>query len=406
LQLNQQYKEIDETLLKLRDTYQVTTKEGLSAIRTIGGVTQGTGRGVQDITMDVMRTARAYDFEREAPGLFATMAQLGRERVPNMAAVMGQYNQFVRGRATTSAAQFRTGVAQIMEVGGLRAAPMTPEEAGMTAQRMIARGGRFEAMFPEAYAEEYARLSAPAGELGQAVRMQTLAEVAGRQQYVQFGGRWIDIRTPLGQQMALAHIPEIPEMRQGLARTAQRMGGAGMGPALYGAAANIEDPVQAYDFFQQELSGYRPRPANLVQAQQAVQDRLDTQKKDEEANKGFRLRQKDIDLEKQDEVKLIQLIERAQEGTLDVTTRLNKKWEETHDLLKVMGEAMQAITKEGWLAAAAMAAIGGMEWLSELLAEQYHPSGPSRRPTAPQQGWWPGGGAPDPWMNQQPRRRP
>ena len=103
-----------------------------------------------------------------------------------------------------------------------------------------------------------------------------------------------------------------------------------------------------------------------------------------------------------------------------------KEFETTGSVVKTFGVAMNSITKEMWGLAAVMAAataayaaspagavvagglfaIGEMTWLSELLAEQYHPSGPSRRPTAPQKGWWPGGGAPDPYLNQQPRKTP
>jgi hypothetical protein len=418
LMLDTQYKRLDQTVLHLGDTYQITRRKALDALRTMGAAT-GTDVG----TIGAMRVGRAYDMEDQAAGFAGSLALLGTNRHPNLAQLTGQYNQFVRGRALISRPRFVQAAIDVAAVGGLQAAPLSEGDYGMIAQRMVAMGGRYQADPGGAYAQEFAGFQSPAGALGTAVRQQGISDVAARQQWVRLGNRWVNLRDPMGRLIAEQQAAQIPEIRQGIFGAAQRMAGGntGLGMTLFGEAAGIDNAMQAADRYQAERAiaeGRGPRRADLGQEESAIDRTLREQKDLEESSRGLRLRNEEMNKQRTDEIELIDKIKAAQQNLLDTGIKVNETYKETNSVVAASAEVFKNLNKEVMAIAGFVGVVSGNPALmavgAALIAGAMAkdlagpPGGPAPVPVGPP--GWGGGTGEGPPLNfpttRQPRKSP
>jgi len=97
-------------------------------------------------------------------------------------------------------------------------------------------------------------ISAPAGALGTAVRLRGLGELAQRQQWVRLCNDWVNLRNPVGLQIAMQYAAQIPEVRRAWFLAARALAGGDMslGIQLYAEAWNIYDLREATKRYQAE----------------------------------------------------------------------------------------------------------------------------------------------------------
>jgi len=344
-QLDTQWGKLVGTLDTLRHGFQLTTRDALTAMRTMAATTG------QDpsVLLGAVGVGRAYGFEAEVPRLFAQLSMLGANPTPNLAQLTGQYNQFVRGRANISMQRFLSEVGQIAEVGGLRAAPLDESDYGMIAQRFVGMGGRFAAHPAAAYAEQYGRLESPTSPFGMGGRYMAIADLAQRQRYLRLGpGELIDIRNPLGVVAAMQQAAQLPEVQRAYFERARAMGGGDetRGINAYMELSGISNVRQATLEYRSFAAGQQPRPANLGQETANIDRIRKAADENEEAQKGELLRRKDINNEILSETKLLDSLEKVQGNLVETTGKVIQKFDETGNAVQALGEGIKTINEQ------------------------------------------------------------
>jgi hypothetical protein len=222
--LDQQYQDVDTTLVRLRKTYQVLGQEGVAALTIIGRA--GGAPGDVDQTIAV---GRAYGIEPEqAAQAHATLALMGSERAPNLARVTGARNwAAARGIRMLPNAAFLSEVEQIAGTGGLGFAPLSGGQYGALGALMSSFGGRFAGQPGAAYGEYAAGVGGGAGTaMADALRQRAMAMLADKTPTVQLGDRTLNIRGSYWDRMtALENAGQIGAVQQALFEQVQREAG-------------------------------------------------------------------------------------------------------------------------------------------------------------------------------------
>jgi hypothetical protein len=249
-QLDTQYEQIGDTLTYLQRAYQVTGREGVQAMSTLGRVT-GTVAAASLATTQAMRVARAVGMAPEAAAqMQAQLIQYSPGGTANPLALVGAYTQAqARGELQRmSFGRFGEAVTQIAGVGGFGRAMGTEEQYAEQARMMAAFGGRYEANPAGAFAEYYARQYGPKSEMGEVINFQAMADVMRTNpQGVQWRGRTLNPRTSyIDQQILMQQGAEIDEYRAAqFARARQQAGGnRDFGIELYMQATGTQDYAQ------------------------------------------------------------------------------------------------------------------------------------------------------------------
>jgi hypothetical protein len=365
--LQGQYDSVNQTIIRMRDNYQILARDGRAALTTLA-------RATGDVTGGeaALRVGRAYGFEREAPGMLASLATLG-GGTPSLASMTAVYNQSVAGRARISLPRFMEQAIEIAGVGGLGARPMTDEQIAHTTAMMTLMGGRYAANPAQAYGDYFGGLQAGTSPLGESLRMTAVGEVVRQRRYHDIGDiRNVDLSTWTGQRMAMEQAGQLPFMRQAYYQQIARQsrGNEGMAVALTQEMFGIGNTAQALDLWRnlQATGGGGVPRAQMEQETANIDKALAVQKADADELRGQRLRERDAGMERLGETALIKGL---QDVSIEVGKTLGRAvelWNATHDPIKTATAALDEFGQKTYATIAVMAAAAAALAGSPLLA--------------------------------------
>jgi hypothetical protein len=265
--LNEQYKDVRETIVGLGKDFKLTAQEAVGAMETVG---RAAGTRAMPGVRGAMAVARAYNMAPEhMAALSGRIALLGAEAAPNLAETVALHAQAeARGLTRLPVARFLEERATMAQVGGFGFAPMGEVQTGRLQELMGEFGPRAQAN-PAAYFAEQAQSMdvRNKGPLGAMLSWQALQRLAARKPFLdlgmpgQPGSRRLNIRESYSDQLiALENAAQLEDVRAAEFDEAQRQGGGNpeMAKRVYSAMVpgrNEYQTVQEYEAMARRAGG-------------------------------------------------------------------------------------------------------------------------------------------------------
>lgn len=376
-QLDLQYKQLDQSLSYLGRRYQVTSREGIAAISSLGQVT-GTVAGAVAGATQAIGVGRAYGMTPEAAvGVQTQLTLYGPGGQPNLANLAGVYEQArARGELQRmSFGRFAGEVAGIAGVGGLGAQPLSETQAGRYGEFMAQTGPRYEANPAAAFQQYYAGQQGQKSEIGDTLNWMAVARVMREHpegirwgnRVLQPRGSWID------QQILMSEGAHIPAYQQAQFQEAQRMAGGNRQLAMsyFGQMTGTTSPadtLQRFEVMERRMAqpgGHvglmeAAPPTGAGEAAVAARERQPYQP-------GQDIRERRMLPEELAQTGIIKWLEDAQTQIQKTVLNMAQAFNTTEDATKLLGDAFKSLILDVDKLKAALDPLGIFKGITGLL---------------------------------------